>query len=230
MGTFGGLLTLAWQWSVTAKADAKRSHAPKRNLATRKHLFVLPAVMVVVAIGFATMFALQNKRFAERVQTIGSVASDQSLHGRAEVWRGAVRMIQGRPVVGWGEGMYPIYQYWYTGWGMPITPYSGRITLSSQAHNFYLQTTAELGLPGLILFLAVLVMFMAASVRRLPSMDEGIRRTLLMGSTASVVAFMLDAMLSPSYQYGQFSMFLWLAMGIGTSCFRPRKVSTGQEI
>ena len=43
-----------------------------------------------------------------------------------------------------------------------------------------------------------------------------------MGALGATVAFALDAISSPSWQYGQTSMFLWLIMGVGTSCLRPR--------
>ena len=53
-------------------------------------------------------------------------------------------------------------------------------------------------------------------------MDAGIRRSLLMGSMASVVAFAADAFASPSWQCGQVSMFLWLTLGMGAACMRPQ--------
>jgi hypothetical protein len=62
-------------------------------------------------------------------------------------------------------------------------------------------------------------------------MDAGIRRSLLIGSIAATVAFMVDAASSPAWQFGQVSMFLWLAMGIGVACMRPRpKRQVNEEI
>ena len=97
-----------------------------------------------------------------------------------------------------------------------------RVSLAEQAHSFYLQTAAELGLIGLALMLAVLGFFWVSAWRRIPQMEAGIRRTLLLASMAASAGFAVDAFASPSWQYAQNSMFLWLILGIGTTCLRPR--------
>ena len=107
---------------------------------------------------------------------------------------------------------------------MPISVIGGAPSLGEQAHNFYLQTAAELGLPGLLLMIAALVAFLVTGFARVGSLEAGIRRSLLMGSMAGVVAFAADAFASPSWQCGQISMFLWLTLGVGAACMRPQTV------
>jgi hypothetical protein len=97
-----------------------------------------------------------------------------------------------------------------------------RPSLWEQAHNTYLQTAAELGIPGLLLFIAALSAFLGMGLQRVVGMDVGIRRTLLLGSIGSIVAFAFDGFGSPAWQFGQVSMFFWLILGIGTGCMRPR--------
>jgi hypothetical protein len=60
-------------------------------------------------------------------------------------------------------------------------------------------------------------------------MDQGIRRSLLIGSLAASVGFAVDAFASPSYQLGQVSMFLWLILGLGVGCMRPRSQNERDE-
>ncbi len=95
-------------------------------------------------------------------------------------------------------------------------------TLGEQAHSLYLQTMAEIGIPGLLSLVAILLTFLIAAYRRASAMDHGTRRSLLIGAIASVVAYAVDAFGSPSWQMGQVSMFFWLIMGLGASCMRPQ--------
>jgi hypothetical protein len=67
-----------------------------------------------------------------------------------------------------------------------------------------------------------LACFWVAGWKQITKMDAGIRRTLLIASLASTAGFAVDAASSPSWQYAQNSMFLWLMLGMGTSCLRPR--------
>ena len=211
-------------------AGSKRSSA--MPLKARKHQFVLPALIAVIALSFVGLMHSQNNNVLNRVTTFSSLSTDMSWQARVQNhWAGSVAMISDRPVMGWGAGLYPVFQNKFTGQGGEISPTGtgARVSLAEQAHNFYLQTAVELGLPGLALTLAVLVCFWVASWKRLSDMDAGIRRTLLMASVAATAGFAVDAVSSPAWQYAQTSMFLWLALGMGTSCLRPRLRRDEQE-
>jgi hypothetical protein len=133
-------------------------------------------------------------------------------------------MIKERPLTGWGIGQYALVQHQFTDAGVELSAdgVGVRTSLAEQAHDFYLQTTAELGIVGLLLMLSVLATFMVAGVKRVRQMDPGIRRSVLMASLASITAFSIDALSSPSWQTGQISIFFWLMIGVGVACLRPR--------
>lgn len=224
IGAVAGLIVLA--------ALALLSSSRKGNLAAQKHKLVLPAMLAVLSIGFFVVIGLQTPTLVERVGTLASGAQNGSWQIRQQQWQGTVQMIGERPLTGWGTGLYPLYQSQYTGQGVAISPVPGqgaRISLAEQAHNFYLQTAAELGLPGLLLIVAVLLSFLVVACRRVGKMDPGIRRSLLMGSIASTVAFSVDAMSSPSWQFGHTTMFFWMILGVGVSCIRPRVKQEEEE-
>ncbi len=233
MGSIAGLAMLALLASrvserMEEKSLRRQQAANGSALAswkTRKAQFVLPGMLAVLAVGFVLVMNAQNGSVVQRASTVSQLGTDVSWQARlGDSWKGALTMIEQRPLTGWGAGLFPFYQHQFTSQGTAIDP-SGtgvRISLAEQAHNFYLQTAAELGLVGLGLMLAVLVCFWAAAWKRIPTMEAGIRRTLLMAATAASVGFAFDAVGSPSWQYAQTSMFLWLMLGIGTSCLRPR--------
>jgi len=37
-----------------------------------------------------------------------------------------------------------------------------------------------------------------------------------------VIGFIVDAIGNPAWQFAQVSMFLWLVLGLGVACMRPR--------
>lgn len=202
-----------------------QNRSAQMPLKARKHQLVLPVLIAVISLGFVAAMNTQNSNVLNRATTFSSLGTDASWQARVQNhWKGSVEMIAQRPLLGWGAGLYPIYQHKYTGQGEEISPTGTgtRVSLAEQAHNYYLQTAVELGLPGLAITLAVLVCFWVSSWKRLAEMDAGIRRTLLMASVAATAGFAVDAVGSPSWQYAQTTMFLWLALGMGTSCLRPR--------
>lgn len=196
------------------------------DLRSQKHKLVLPAVLAILAVGFAVAIPQLNPGIADRAGSLSSITQNPSLQQReSQLWQGTAAMIAQRPLVGWGIGQYPLHQRAFTDFGVQLSTngLTGvRNSLAEQTHNFYLQTAAELGLPGFVLLVAMLVTFFVAGVQRLRSMDAGIRRSLLMASMAGVAAFAVDALSSPSWQAGQVSIFFWLMLGIGVSCLRPR--------
>lgn len=221
MGGLVGLATLAMLSARVREQRAKTS----LPLAARKHQFVMPALLSVIALGFVLVMNVQNGGVASRMSTVSSLATDISWQSRLQShWHGAAEMIQARPLTGWGTGLFPVYQKQFTHMGAGIAPggLGTRASLAEQAHNLYLQTAVELGLPGLVLLLSVLAFFWVSAWKRVAAMDDGIRRTLLIGSMAATAGFAVDAVSSPSWQYAQTSMFFWLVLGIGTSCLRPR--------
>jgi len=231
LGAAAGLVALG---VVAMRAGSAKSNAKDREdstrkttlpLAARKHQFVMPAMLVLITLGFVLVMNSLNGNVAQRASTLAKLGTDVSWQSRLQThWAGTWAMIQERPVTGWGAGLYPVYQHEFTGQGVSIPP-SGtgvRVSLAEQAHNFYLQTAAELGLPGLLLIVAILCSFWVAGWQRIAHSDPGLRRTLLMASLAASVGFAFDALSSPSWQYAQNSMFLWLVIGMGVSCLRPR--------
>ncbi|MCW3098727.1 MAG: rane protein [Chthonomonadaceae bacterium] len=219
IGCAGGLSALG----MLALYMATRKN---QKLANRKHELIMPLMMLVVSVGFFLLISPNTSGFVQRATTLGNTSAEQGWQYRQQAWHGAEQMIKERPLTGFGLGQYARYQSQYThsGVAMTMVPNGGSIrpSLWEQAHNTYLQTAAELGIPGLLLFIAVLSAFLGMGLQRVIGMDNGIRRTLLLGSIGSIVAFAFDGFGSPAWQFGQVSMFFWLILGIGTGCMRPR--------
>lgn len=89
---------------------------------------------------------MQGLRKATSVATIGEMDPEGSARQRFAVLQTATRIIRDHPVLGVGLGAYEVAQYRYN-------PSLGYL----DTHNTYLNVLAETGLPGLVLFLALII-------------------------------------------------------------------------
>ena len=160
---------------------------------------------------------------SDRAQDISKAAHgrDSSFAWRVQKWRGTAAMIARRPFWGWGPGQFVLYQLDYTHLGStPADVRQNGASFDDMGYNEYLQTAAELGLPGLALYLLILVSFFSKGSRALARLPEGLRRTTLLGCMAGVSAQMVDAMANGSWRYSECSVFLWLVLGMGIAVVR----------
>ena len=87
-----------------------------------------------------------------RSQLFTIIGKSPDMTGRLDIWKAVFNLIGQRPLQGWG---------WISYWMPGVKPYEGLIVRDNvtyyQAHNSYLDVWLQLGLLGLILFLAFLV-------------------------------------------------------------------------
>jgi O-antigen ligase len=125
----------------------------------------LVGILCVVAAG-AALIIHSPWAVLPRLETItGSPKNGAAAgSGRVEIWKAAAHSIRDHPLFGTGYGSF-VYQSDYLMLntnGVDLTYFYLR-TPGSEAHNLYLGTWAELGLPGLLLYLGL----MAATARSL---------------------------------------------------------------
>jgi O-antigen ligase len=134
-------------------------------------------------------------RFASSLTTEGS-------GGRSTLMEAGVSAVRMYPLAGTGAGRFRVGK-----WVPAEAPVALREN-PGKAHNQLLSMAAELGVPGLALFLLMLV----SVARRLrPSTPEGVA-----GLSALVFFLLLSATHDPLF-HAPFSMTLVLALGVGIS-------------
>lgn len=106
---------------------------------------------LVAAIGFASLAG--SGEYWERVTSIFSRPTEdynfQSREGRIEIWKRGLGYAAANPVTGVGFGNFPIAE------GRTLEDLGYGVKWST-AHSAYVLVLAELGFPGLVLFLAAL--------------------------------------------------------------------------
>jgi O-antigen ligase len=174
----------------------------------------------VIAVGSAlTMFLVLSQLSgitAARFGTLANLARDDGLATRLRGWQAAVWIALDSPALGCAAGLYPIQQALYN----PFSREQASIllsggSLSENAHNAYLQLAAELGFPGLILHLGLLVAFFSITIRSLeqPQLRRG--RHIVLGAIGATAAQAVCAVTSPAWSFAECAAFWWLTMGVG---------------
>ena len=139
------------------------------------------SVRLGVLLALAVGVAQAPSGFSQRMSTLTDVRNDYNLtatDGRIAVWTRGLGYVAGSPLVGVGAGAYPVADgRWAVQHG-----FLGGFKWSA-AHNLFIETAAELGLPGLVALLCCLfpIVFTWRRLRELPARsdeDERLRRAV----------------------------------------------------
>lgn len=177
-------------------------------LAGRARPRIVAIVLVVIAAGLSYYAVYRPAHVAGSFSTGLSGASS----GRSDEWRIALRMLDGHPLGGVGLGNYPIAEPSYATGTLNLNFVRLVVTDRLAAHNSYLEVAAELGIPGLVLFLAVLWLALRAAGKSLGSLEDALdqrefaARGLVAGGLGMFVAYV--------FLSGQYEKQLWLVLGL----------------
>jgi putative inorganic carbon (HCO3(-)) transporter len=159
--------------------------------AWRRPLVTIAAVLVVVL-----SMPLLPEAYRARIGTITDISADPtgSAQGRWDDVKTAARLAALHPIIGVGLGQNV------------LALNRERGTTWREVHNVYLQLALDLGVPGLVLFLAlfgVLVRTASRVRRRARRVREGRQLgTLARGAQAALLAFAIAALFHPvAYQF-----------------------------
>ena len=177
-------------------------------------------VLAVIAAGTFIAFKAESRSLAPRLASI--FAKDQTGAGRTNVWRGAWTSIQERPILGLGYGSFisEANELMLRTPGVDLTNQTLRPN-GLYAHSAYIETAAEIGIPGLILFLGMLISTGRAFWRtavRAQAAGGGYVMRIANASLISLVAWSIASLFASS----ETSRPLWIL--IGMSLALPRLI------
>jgi O-antigen ligase len=143
-----------------------------------------------------------------------TITSQDNVGNRQSLWAFADRTIRDHPINGVGAGNWVLAASSYSATDLNL-PRADLIGKPGQlVHNSYLQVTAELGLVGLTLFLAVIVGALLSIVRAVGIFRllgewelEMLGRALLIGLIGLLTAY--------TFATNQYEKQLWLLLGLG---------------
>ena len=146
---------------------------------------------------------------------IARVTNVSTLAGRAAVWATAANMIFDNPVfgVGFGSASFAMHKAEYiTGIGSLTAQYAVYLSVP---HNEYIHVAVMLGIPGLILFLLILLRLLKLMFHVFNTENENdLRRHLALYTGAIVIALMFNSFFSDTYIQDYFWMLTYFLAGI----------------
>jgi hypothetical protein len=177
-----------------------------------KKLFVVCLIIVGIAVMAFQPF------FKEKVIVESAKAGDYS---RFALMRGAWKYATTFPL-GVGPGNYRSYNGFYYGekWGT---------TAYTSAHGTYSQHLAEMGIPGLLLFLAMPVCGACWLLKNYKRMQNGFPRTFVLATVGQLTGICAAAVVGdyiiPTYHNGGLitfssTIYSWLIWGIAVALVR----------
>ena len=135
--------------------------------------------------------------FGERLQSAGNVTTDASNLERINRWTCAIEMFKERPFLGFGPGTY---SFEYARFQRPenLTIISTNFGDLGNAHSEYLGTLSEMGLPGMIFFIAFVFAVFYASIQlyHKTSPNETTTRIVVMAIIISLSTYFIHAVLN----------------------------------
>ena len=180
------------------------------GLASRKRRLqvlavALPFVLIMVVGAF---LVLRPDVVTQFLNASGGTTGEISLSGRPEIWSRAIYAIQDFPFTGTGLGtfrrvvnlLYPLFTV-------------GPDTDIAHAHNMFLQVAVDVGLPGLIAYLALLelagVVAWGAARR-----GSGAVRSLGLGLFAGLIALHIYGLTDAIALGSKPGLVFWMALGL----------------
>ncbi|WP_210509051.1 O-antigen ligase [Naasia sp. SYSU D00057] len=120
-----------------------------------------PARRIPFWLAVAALAVLGALVLAAQRTLLPLLGKSEDLTGRFDIWSAVLGLVGERPVLGWG---------WMSYWVPGVEPYEGLAVRNGveylQAHNAFLDVTVQLGVLGLLLFLALLGALIARIGRR----------------------------------------------------------------
>ena len=134
---------------------------------------------------------------------------------RRTLWSAAGVMLRERPLFGVGPGNFRHVHGLYLGlpaWDRDV-----------HANNLYIELAADLGLPGLFLFLWLLLAVGLRWRRAVSSSSPGALALLAIGLGGSLLAFLLHGTLDYYLEFTGLSVLFWMVLGLMVAVARLAK-------
>ena len=185
----------------------------------RRRLTLAAMAIIVLASAAGTQYWTMMNTLVHPTKDYNWVGNDDT--GRMTIWKRGIGYMMGNPITGVGVGAFPVAEG-------TISQLAKRQEFGvglkwSAAHNSFIQIGAELGFPGLIVFLAFLIggFFRAREVVGL-GLAVGDERVAALGDAlaASMVGFAVSAFfLSEAYKIYIYSI-IGITIGLHTALRR----------
>ena len=182
----------------------------------KRFLYLIPLAFLALFIAMLIFADGDPARFLLLLDTYSNPEGD-TLQTRIEYWKNTIYLIQDFPITGTGIGTYGKVFHDIYSFATPLAT----VRPLFYAHNMYLAVAADMGLPALVLYLALFSGFFSMvfyAFRQSRSIVKTLLRGLLCGMAAHMVYGLMD-----NYMLGEkLGMSVWIFLGICTAVYLQR--------
>ena len=178
----------------------------------RRFLWAIP----LIALGFFVMIQVWGGgNLAEFMLDMDASTGGNPLQLRMEAWQRALYMIQDFPFTGVGIGTFgPVAQVLY--------PFFSTNATIPHAHNMFLTVAVDLGIPGLVLYAALLSSFAFSAWRVYREVVDRWLRALIMGLVCGMLAHQVFGIMDAFMLGTKLGAVMWVFLGIVAALFTHR--------
>jgi O-antigen ligase len=188
----------------------------------------LPALVMALLLVVGAVYILPGASKA-RFQSALHPEGDSTAMTRLQLWRAGLIMFRDNPLFGVGIGNFQA-----TRLGKYAEP--GEPTKAYAPHSIYIQVLSELGLAGMIPFLALVVLFFrlnAKSRKILIALGDERRRSyeycLSVGLDLALIGYLSSGAFLTVFYYPHLWVLLGLSAGLYTACCRIQRETANPE-
>jgi len=148
-----------------------------------------------------------SENFVEHIRSMSNISSDASNLERINRWQAAIRLFDERPVLGWGPGTY---QFVYAPFqrSKEKTIISTNLGDMGNAHSEYLGPLAEMGLPGMLLVILLMIFVIYTGLRVYRRGDREVK-FLSMMATLGLITYYAHGVLNNFLDSDKLSVPFW---------------------
>ena len=162
----------------------------------------------LIAATGAVVLALNPRELSLKISNLlapGSVYDDP-FTGRLETWADTLRLVAGVPLLGVGPGGYED--------AIKLAKTTPLFSAATHAHNDFLQSLVEHGVPGGMLWIAAAMLPVLLATRRCLAQERGRRRTVLAGFLGTAAALIASASFTFPMHIGAVAVLAALVGGV----------------
>jgi len=176
-------------------------------------MLVVAIVIPVYLFVFASSAAVQH-------------LSSSSSSGRTDLWKVGIKMWETNPIGGVGSGNFAVASIHYVQQAGAITRADLIVDVPHAAHNTYLEIIDELGMPGFLMFLAIVIGSVMAALRaaRIYERSGDTAFELMARALALAVVALLTA---DFFITNEYEHLLWLLLALPPALLAVARSETG---
>ena len=152
-------------------------------------------------------------KLVEHLQSMSNISTDASNVERLNRWVSAFGMIEDRPVFGWGPGTY---QFEYASYqkGKYKTIISTNFGNGGNAHSEFIGPCAEMGFPGAIIVILLMITVFAIGIKAYIRSKEKIPKTLALFAFLALVSYYIHGIMNNFLDTDKLSLPFWAAIAV----------------